>query len=341
MNLASIERITNIQPIENADKIVLDFIQGWQVIIKKDEYNVGDFCVYVPIDTMVDTSQPYFSFLADKNNPQTFVRIKTIKLKGKWSQGIIIPFNVLNQIEPNQTFTEGQDVGQLLGVKKYEKENIIVPTGITTYNKPFPTEIISITDEDNLKTKFKVIEELKNNKLYITQKLDGSSMTIIKNQDDFIVCSRRLILEEGAVMYQFVNENKIKETIQSYGKNIAIQGEFCGPKINNNQLGLKNYKFYVFNIKNLDTKNYYNLDQLKQTTEKLKLEMVPVIKIIEPTNEITLDYFQLIANEQMYIHPNNKKVPGEGIVIRPIEPIYSNELNKNLSVKVINQNYRD
>lgn len=341
MKLASIEKIIDIQPIEGADKIVLATVLGWQVIVKKDEYKIGDLCVYIPIDTLVDPTKHYFSFLANKSNPTMLARIKTIKLKGKWSQGLVIHLNVLSQIDPNQSYLEGQNVGELLEIKKYEKENIIIPTGITTFNKPFPIDIIPITDEDNLKTKFKVIEELKNKKLYVTQKMDGSSMTLIKKDNNFMVCSRRLIVEEGSVMYQYVIQEKIRERMEEYGKNLAIQGEFCGPKINNNQLGLKNYNYYVFTIRNLDTMEYLDYDQIIEVCQNLKIESVPMVKIIEPTENISLNYFQEVANKQSYTHPNNKNVPAEGIVIRPIKPIYSNELGKNLSVKVINQGYKD
>ena len=55
----------------------------------------------------------------------------------------------------------------------------------------------------------------------------------------------------------------------------------------------------------------------------------------------TIEKFQQISNDVVYVTPMNKKVPGEGIVIRPIIPIYSPILGKMLSCKVINQNYKD
>ncbi len=93
----------------------------------------------------------------------------------------------------------------------------------------FPTNIIAKTDEDNLKSKPELINELKGKKLYITKKLNGSSMTIIYLNNKFFVCSRNYILEPESQMYQFVDKTGIFEKISAnINYNIAIQGEFCG-----------------------------------------------------------------------------------------------------------------
>ena len=210
MKLATVERILNIVPIEGADKIVLATVLGWQVVIKKEEFNIGDLCVYIPIDTMVNQNKEHFRFLADAKNPDFWPRIKTIRLKGKCSQGLVIPISCL---DPKQIYQEGIDVSDQLEVKKYEKESIIHASGTITHFTPFPTQIVPITDEDNLRTKFKVLDELVGKKLYVTQKMDGSSMTLIYNSDGFIVCSRRLILDTG----NFYGWDEIKRICEELG----------------------------------------------------------------------------------------------------------------------------
>lgn len=335
MKLATIEEIKQIKPIDGADKIELASINGWDIVVKKDEYKKEDICIYVCIDTLVDPSFEAFSFLKDKNNSEQWARIKTIKLKGVFSQGLIISTNYLPK---NINFNIGDDVSSYLPIKKYEKLDVLVANGTTTHFEPFPTSIIPITDEDNLKTNIKVMEELRNKSVNITLKMDGSSMTVINKNGQFIVCSRRLILDEGAVMYQYTNKEHFKNKLENM--NIAIQGEFCGPKINKNQMGLNIYKYYVFTIKNLDTNNYLSYDEMVDICKKLSLDYVPLITKMVITNE-TIDDLQKLANEVTYNLQNNKKVPGEGIVIRPNQPIYSDNLKKMLSVKIINQNYKD
>lgn len=345
MKLATVERVLQLEPIEGADKIVLAKILGWEVVVKKSEFEVGDWCIYIPIDTQVDPTRECFKFLASPKKPTELVRIKTTKLRGVWSQGLALPISCLGEQIDQTLLVESEDVSEKLGVKKYEKETILTAEGTTTRFVNFPTHYISRTDEDNLKTQYKALEEFVGKQVYITQKMDGSSMTLIFNKSngnqEFLVCSRNLILEPGAVMYQYVEQSGLKEKILAHGKSLAIQGEFSGPKINGNAMGLKSYEFYVFTVKDLDTGIFYGLEGIKKVCNDLKLQMVPVVGTHTIDDTWTIGQFQAIANSQEYIQSNNKKVPGEGIVVRPCEPVFSRTLGKMLSVKIINQNYKD
>src|SRR5581483_471468 len=180
MKLASIEVIEALSNIDGADNIELARVQGWDVVVKKLELNVGDLCVYIPIDTLVDTTRSHFSFLKDS-------RIRTKKIRGVYSQGLVLP---LSHFDENfSTFEVGIDVAELIGVTKYEKEECF-SKGFTPSQKVsnfpgFPIHLISKTDEDNLRSKNKVINEMIGKEIYITQKQDGSSMTVIwKTTDD-------------------------------------------------------------------------------------------------------------------------------------------------------------
>jgi len=344
MKLASIEKILDIIRINGADKIELLTILGWQVIVKKGEFNKGDLCIYIPIDTTVNPTRDYFKFLIDpkKKNEENIkpIKIKTIKIKGVFSQGLALPLNIY-PYEP----VIGLDISEFLDVRKYEKESIINTQDTKLLDNhipvPFPVEYISKTDEDNLRTKHNILEELINLDCVITSKMDGSSMTIIKDNDNFIVCSRNYVINEDNIMYKFINTEKIKDKIINFNRNLAIQGEFCGPKVNNNQIGLIDYKWYVFTIKDLNTNVYLNYHEMKKLCLEIGLEMVPTIMIFNCTETHNLEFFQRIANDIVYTSHLNKIVPGEGIVVRPLIPKWSQTLLKNLSFKVINQNYKD
>lgn len=87
--LASIKTVSDLIPIEGKDRIILAMIDGWSVIVKKGEFNIGDKCVYVEIDSVLP-DKPEFDFLS-KNN----FRIKTMKMAGVISQGICFPLSIL------------------------------------------------------------------------------------------------------------------------------------------------------------------------------------------------------------------------------------------------------
>jgi RNA ligase (TIGR02306 family) len=340
MKLASIERILDKSAIPNADKLELIKVLGWQVVVKKGLYEIGDLCIFIPVDTTIDPTRECFKFLADKKNPEKRVKVETTKLRGVFSQGLILPIQSVSESD----FKEGDDVSKLLDVQKYEKESCATQiSGVSAQiNEPFPTDIISKTDEDNLKTKPLALNEFIGEHVYITLKMDGSSMTIIyKKNELFKVCSRNMILDKNSVMYQYVDQEGIQTKLETHGKNIAIQGEFCGPKVNGNQMKLKKYAFYVFNVKDLDSGQYLDYDSMVLLTKELGLEIVPLLGKFVVDDAQTIDTFQEMANNVTYVTPMNTKVPGEGIVIRPIKPKWSETLGKFLSVKMINQNYKD
>ena len=90
--LATIERISEIHPIPDADAIERAVVRGWSVVTKKGEHEVGDLVVYCEIDSVMP-ERPEFEFL----RPRGF-RVKTIKLRNTFSQGIVFPLSILNYV---------------------------------------------------------------------------------------------------------------------------------------------------------------------------------------------------------------------------------------------------
>jgi RNA ligase (TIGR02306 family) len=108
--LASIKTVLNLVPIEGRDKIELAIIDGWSVIVKKGEFQIGGKCVYCEIDSVMPETEQ-FEFLRSKN-----FRIKTMKMAGVVSQGICFPLSIL----PQGDYKVEQDVTEILKIKQYE-----------------------------------------------------------------------------------------------------------------------------------------------------------------------------------------------------------------------------
>src|SRR5260221_575643 len=93
--LASIQKVLDIQPIPNADAIEVVTINGWKVVSKKGEFKIGDLCVYFEIDSFLPI-KPEFEFLRKScyrkmaDGSEGF-RLRTIKLRGQISQGLVLP----------------------------------------------------------------------------------------------------------------------------------------------------------------------------------------------------------------------------------------------------------
>ena len=333
MKLAEIQTINEIIPIEGADRIELARVQGWQSVIKKGSFSVGDRIIFVPIDTVLQPDD-WNKFLWSKENPKTPIRIKTVRLKNQVSQGLIFPLSIL----PDPFFEHeiGTDVAHLIGVTKHIKLISANLQGIAKGD--FPSHIISKTDEDNLLSNPDILDELKScNSIVITMKYDGTSGTFIKELDGtFRVCSRNLELEDGDnIYYRIANKYNLKELMRNGS---SIQGEICGP-IQGNPLKLSEADLFVFNYKDLNTRSYTN--RYNSLFLNLNLKDVPVVKIFsnDEIKCLTIQTLLELANSQKYGND-----PAEGIVIRGFkngETMYSQKLQKMLSVKIINQNYKD
>lgn len=241
--LAHIELVHDIQPIDGADNIESVWVLGWHLIAKRGEFKNGDKCVYIEIDSQVDTTKPGFEFL-EKNKG----RIKTLKLNkfNVISQGIALPLDVVG-LDASK-YDVGDDVTKILGIKKYEsqEEKRLAKEGrdlrIDRVNarykkfmntkfgkwimrhkftrnlflrffggkkikpKSFP-DFISKTDETRIEN---IPQQLMNKKpLEVTEKLDGTSTTFfIKKKGkkyEFGVCSRnvRQLDKEQACYHEY------------------------------------------------------------------------------------------------------------------------------------------
>jgi hypothetical protein len=347
--LATIQRIINIQAIENADKIELTTVLGWQVVVKKNEFKVGDLCIYIEIDSIVPDI-PYFEFMRDRK-----FRVRTIKLRGQISQGLIVK---IQDLLSNKKFKENDDVTNLIGVKKYDPEKIYEEKQIndkkiknpilkylyrfkivryflkpTARKFPYPSYIIPKTDEKRIQNIPNVINELQGEEVYITEKLDGQSATYILYKNKFMVCSRNMNLPKNnsnwwQIAKQFDIENKLKQFKKLYGIEIAIQGEIIGEGIQKNKYQIEGKDFYLFNVYNIKYKRYFNFVCLTDFCKDFNFNIVPLID----KKIFTFDMKSLIKFSNQ--NSNIGNTLQEGIVVRNLD------MDKNkVSFKVINPEF--
>ncbi len=278
--LASIKTISDLIPIENKDRIELAIIDGWQVIVKKGEYQKGDKTVFVEIDSVLP-NKPEFEFLS-KNE----FRIKTMKMSGVLSQGICFPLSILPQ---DREYEVDQDVTSIIGIKQYEQTIDTDPTTTKEldekYQRPiyqflfkfewirklllsnkqteeFPS-FISKTDEIRIQNIPHIMSN-KDIKYIVREKIDGQSGTFFlkrmrkkyfwqRDSFDFGVCSRNLRLwDETDSSYWFVAKKySIKMVLMSLiGDHdfVAIQGECVAPNVQGNKYGVTEPDLYAFNL---------------------------------------------------------------------------------------------
>ncbi len=343
--LATIQKIHSIQPHPNPEvnRLEVGLVKAWPVVIPKGEFKDGELVVFITIDSIVPENNPYFEFMRKQH-----FRVWNAKFKKAPSQGLVCPLSIL----PDSCFgvvgdkdmplrpQEGDDVTDALNITKYEKGLDALIAGDAKGG--FPTNLISITDEDNLLNYPEILNEFQGENCYITLKADGSSMTAIYDNGEVRVCSRRLEQKEGTGFWKLAEKYDLPNKLKFLGKNIAIQAEACGGKIQGNPLGLTDQTMFIFNVKETDTGKWYNWDELKELCFIFKIS--PVLPIMENfvfhTEHMTINELQNIANATVYKTSKGETKPAEGIVLRPTTPKYSTILGKSLSVKILNQDYK-
>jgi RNA ligase (TIGR02306 family) len=345
MKLATFETIREILPIEGADRIEIARVQGWQCVIRKGEFKVGDQVIFVPIDTVLAPSA-WNEHLQDKKDPSKPIRLKTVRLRGVVSQGLILRTSLVSAQEiwdHSDDPEEDISLAGMLGITKYEKP---IPACLGGEVKgDFPNQFVSKTDEDNLMSNIQAFEELKQcAQVYVSLKMDGTSVTYIKEENgDFRVCSRNLELKdtEKSVYWQMARKYDLQNIMKP---GIALQGEICGPGIQGNPAGLSEVQLFLFNYKNLKTDKYVAIQRNNLFEFELQnLQTVPFISRLHQgaIQYETLESLQAWTNNLLY----DNGQPAEGIVLRGMnamdEYVFSPTLHKMLSVKIINQNYKD
>jgi RNA ligase (TIGR02306 family) len=284
--LASIKPITYIKPIEGADAIECAIVDGgWPVVVKKGEYKVGDIAIYLEIDSWVP--HKLAPFLSKGQEPREYngvkgERLRTVKLRGQVSQGLLLPIEL--------TFWRdiGTDLTESLGIQKWEPP---IPAQLQgTMKGNFP-HFIPKTDQERCQNLRKDIFETHKEEIYeVTVKLDGSSTTIYVKDGEVGVCSRNidLIETEGNSFWKAAREQNIIEPLlelcKEKGEEYAIQGELIGEGIQGNPEKIKGQRFYLFDIYSITCGEYFKANVRYSILDKLKMlgadiEHVPIVDV--------------------------------------------------------------
>ena len=167
-NLATIQRIHSIRPHPNADTLSVAKVLEWPVVVKNNQFIENELVVFIEIDSIVPEFNPYFEFMRRQN-----FRTWNARFRGEPSSGLVCPLSILSLHKYlNKDWVEGEDISAILNIKKYERP-IDVSIGGDALGG-FPTKLISITDEDNLLSHAKALNELSDGQeLYATEKADG------------------------------------------------------------------------------------------------------------------------------------------------------------------------
>jgi RNA ligase (TIGR02306 family) len=350
-----IQKITKLIPIDGADAIETANVLGWELVVKKNEFQIGELCVYVEIDSILP-EKPEFEFLRSRK-----FRIKTIKLKGQVSQGICFPLSIL----PKGNYVEGDDITEIIGVKKYDpqaeiEKRLMDEKLARTNNKihkflskyawyrnifnktskgSFPS-FIKKTDEDRIQLFPSICEREKDTEFVVTEKLDGQSGTyfLLRNKKRFLgfgkkyifgVCSRNLLLTKPdnssywTIAKQY-NIEKVLEKLIGDQDFVVLQGEILGTGIQKNKYKIDGYDFYAFNL----------------IYPGMKIDTVRAMKVL---HELDIKFVPILTTTfklKDTIKENVEYAKGKSVLLDTLrEGVVVRNYDKNSSFKIINPDF--
>ena len=350
--LASIQKIWKIEPIDGADRLELAHVLGWQIVIKKDQFKEGDDAVYFEIDSFLPV-RPEFEFLRATSYKKTDLmgegfRLRTLKLRGQISQGLLMPLSEFPELT-EAVYHVGDDVTDILGVRKWEIEEKATTGGTVMGTLPYD---VPHTDETRVQALPELIQAFAGLDYYISTKMDGSSHSISIDENGFHVTGHNYEYKDDdtSSFYRLVKERGYQEKMEKFMaecyfnnekiKTLTIQGDLSAPGIQKNRLKLVKPEWYVFTVR-INGKRI-GLPYMNWVCGSLHMKEVPIEEVGSvtdgdvdlPTKYPTIEALLKRADGE---YPNGGKK--EGIVIRPVIPVYSPLIGAELSMKVVNNKY--
>lgn len=315
--MSSIRKIDAIGPITGADAIEVATVGGWKIVVKKGEFAVGDLAVYCEIDSWIPTELA--PFLSKGKEPREFEgvrgeRLRTIRLRGQLSQGLLLSLDTA--LPFTNSFVEGDDVSEVLNIRKWERPMPAQLAGVARGNFP---SLIPKTDQERVQNLVDEIGAAQGSSYEVTEKLEGSSMTCYLIDGEFGVCSRNLDLkrDENNSFWATAIADDIESKMRAVTGvgDFAIQGELIGPGIQDNIYKLSKPEFHVFDVYPIMAGEYMQPIHRRSFVEQvLGLKHVPVLDASFVINT-NVEGLLSMAEGKSVLNPKQER---EGIVFKQV-----------------------
>ncbi len=251
---AEVRKIDKVWEHPNADRLALASVEGldYQFVVGKDSYEVGDEVVYIPVDSLLPESLIAFLGLSGRLSGRLKNRVKTVKLRGEISQGLVEKTGALFIGGFLPLCSRPNDVTELLGIEKYEP-----PAGSMKHgNGSSLPDMVEIYDLESCQRRKRETEDLMDQVVYITEKLEGTHVSITKRRDsnEAVVSSRKHARGEESDYTTLAHKECLHEVSEAVrasldAQQVTLRGEIIGPGIQGNIYKFQDRHIFLFDIK--------------------------------------------------------------------------------------------
>jgi len=367
--LASIVEVESSVPHPNADRLSIVTMNGngWKVITGRDEFHEGDLAVYFEIDSYLPADDERYAFLRDRclrkfvsksgNVLREGIRIKTCKLRGEISQGLLMPLDKFIEITDNICGVEaegeemfngngetehlvGADVTRILKVEHYDEIKAALAPQMSksipcdAKMSDFPTDFMPKTDEERIQNLTCYFTTMKGRKFEVTAKDDGSSVVMfyspmIDSENPFGVCSRNMrlkpVTDKGVVPLpwqmakKYEAEVKIRAANGSCGSELAFQGELVGPGVNGNADRYTDFEWHIFKVFDIKKQEYLLPSDARFICNAIGFTYVQVVEEEFPVFDRMANLDELLKFAEGKTLRGNER---EGLVFKTVDRPY-------------------
>lgn len=327
---ASFEKVEKVEKHPNADRLDICTVSGYTVISQKDTIKAGDLVFFIREDSQILIDKEKFPW---HDGLETYLgkngRVKTVKLRGIYSSGIIIPIHKIMKSSDdiqenikylNKKLEDEKYLEEYWNIKHYVAPVVGASFGNLQMVGAIPYGIPK-TDEENVQNIDKADLPF-GEKVLVTRKIDGTSCTVIFNNDGkYHICGRNyeykadlenIYTTTTKPLVENILNSKIYETLQEH-THLVFQGEIAGKGIQSMKINkisqTEEPKFYVFRTMLWNDKDRNKCDMGNYgskwhfTKFSLPITTVPVLGE------------EILTEEMIQKYTNAPAEDGEGVVI--------------------------
>lgn len=303
--IVPVATIEAIRPHNNADNLELAQVLGWQLVVRKGEYEVGQKVVYFPIDTILplDVSERFgvTRYLSKQ-------RIRCAKLRGEPSFGLAV--------QPDRDWPVGENVAEFYRAEKYEPP-VRATAGDAEKEHPL---FVAYTEIENMRNFPAIFES--GESVMVSEKLHGTNARVGCIEGELMAGSMRLRRRHPAddhfasSIYWFpFTQEPVRSLVEALGRDhrqVILFGEVYGSKIQSFHYGLLGtIGFRAFDL--LLDGRYMDWPDFLALCSRYGVETVPVLATIP----FDLDAIRHYSEGKTQLMAKDAHIR-EGIVVRPV-----------------------
>lgn len=332
-------RVEQVLPHDNADSLEIVPVNGWQAVVRKGQYNVGDLAVYIEPDYVVPVDLEEFSFLK-KNNIDGH-RLKAVRLRGELSYGLLIP---ISERFKNQ-FSFDQNVIDVLGIKRYEPPIRVGRHNVNVLSRNHWPKMENY--KYDLENYQKFPDLIKSSEVvYVTEKIHGANARYTCLDDELFIGSRRQWLKRSDVVeQQSAWERALTSEMESWCRSnpgSILYGEIYG-NVQSLKYGYnKDVKFRAFSVFHTEhaapskALRWMHSEEFFGAMQRANISSVPVLYY----GDFDIDCIKtLVERDSVVADRDNgiKQIMEGGVIVPEVERMTGNF--GRVALKLISNNY--